>query len=139
MFSSNKKETSTSPALQAESSSRGINSLGEGTSIKGDLNAQRDMRIDGTLHGNVNCGGKLILGPKGKVIGEINCENAVIEGQVEGHIKVKDTLQVKLTGKILADIACKQIVVESGAQFNGKCEMGGQKIASPKLHAAKSA
>jgi len=138
MFSNNKKETSSTQNTSTDSG-RGINSLGEGTAVKGDLSAKRDMRIDGTLHGNVNCGGKLILGPQGKVIGEINCENAVIEGQVEGLIKVKDTLQVKMSGKIMADISCKQIIVDSGAHFNGKCEMGGQKIVAPKLHAAKSA
>jgi len=137
----NKKETAQSnlSSKEASSSGGGINSLATATKIVGDLTADHDIRIDGLLKGNLKCGGKVILGPKGKVIGEIECENAVIEGTVEGFIVVKDTLQVKETGSIQADIKCKKIVVHHGAIINGKCETGGQTIAPKTLQQAKSA
>ena len=137
----NKKESSQSNQSSKDTSSTGsgINSLASATKIIGDLTADHDIRIDGLLKGNLKCGGKVILGPKGKVIGEIDCENAVIEGTVEGFILVKDTLQIKETGIIIADVKCKKIVVHHGAQINGKCETGGQTIAPNTLQKAKSA
>ncbi|MFT4568223.1 MAG: cytoskeletal protein CcmA (bactofilin family) [Saprospiraceae bacterium] len=140
MFNS-KKEAAQSNQTSRESSSNGggINSLATATKIIGDLTADHDIRIDGLLKGHLKCGGKVILGPKGKVIGEIECENAVIEGSVEGFLIVKDTLQIKETGNIIADIKCKKIVVHHGAKINGKCETGGQTIAPKTLTQVKSA
>lgn len=130
----NKKETTPSKNTAKENiSSSSINSLATATRITGDLTADQDIRIDGILKGNLKCGGKVILGPKGKIIGEIDCENAVIEGEVEGLIVVKDTLQIKETGNVLADIKCKRIVVHHGAKINGRCETGGQTIAPKTL------
>lgn len=118
--------------------SGGINSLGHGTKLVGDLSAQSDIRIDGELEGNLKCEGKVILGPKGVIKGTIDCQSAVIEGTISGTLKVKEILQVKESAKITGEITTDKLMVQSGAVFNVKCEMGGQKIV-PKSTMSKSA
>ena len=130
MFGNNSsKENNTMASISNDSTAQGgINSLGNGTKLIGDLIAQNDMRIDGELEGNFKCAGKLILGPKGKIKGQVECLNAVIEGSIDGSIKVKDLLQVKESARITGDINTDKLMVQSGAVFNVKCSMGGQKI-----------
>ena len=126
---SSKKENNTMASVSNDSSTQGgINSLGQGTKLVGDLNAQNDMRIDGTLEGNLSCAGKLILGPKGLITGQIDCQNAVIEGSIDGIIRVKELLQVKESANITGEITTSKLLVQPGAIFNVKCSMGGQKI-----------
>ena len=126
---SSKKENNTMASVSNHSSTQGgINSLGQGTKLVGDLNAQNDMRIDGTLEGNLSCAGKLILGPKGLITGQIDCQNAVIEGSIDGIIRVKELLQVKESANITGEITTSKLLVQPGAIFNVKCSMGGQKI-----------
>ncbi len=139
MFGNNSNKENINMASQSSESAAGggINSLGNGTKLIGDLIAQNDMRIDGELEGNLKCAGKLILGPKGRIKGQIECLNAVIEGTIDGSIKVKDLLQVKETAQISGEINTDKLMVQSGAVFNVKCSMGGQKII-PKA-AAKTA
>lgn len=122
-----------------DTSGTGINSLGASTSLKGDLTADADIRLDGELIGNIKCAGKLILGPKGKIQGEIHCENAVIEGKIEGLIKVKDHLHVKESARITGEISTQKLTVQSGAVFNVKCDMGGQTIAPKVIPQVKTA
>lgn len=118
----------------------GINSLGQGTKIIGDLNAKGDIRIDGELEGNLKCLGKLILGPKGSIKGEIDCQSGVIEGTLNGVVKVSELLHVKESANITGEIQTQKLMVQSGAIFNVKCQMGGQKIAPPVIGtAAKTA
>lgn len=138
MFNSKKDNTEMS-TNQRDSAPSGINSLGSNTSIKGDLTAKADIRLDGELTGNLNCGGKLILGPKGKIKGEIICNNAVIEGKIEGVLKVKDHLHVKETAQIMGEISTSKLTVQSGAVFNVKCDMGGQTIAPKTMPQVKTA
>ena len=138
MFNS-KKEVLEMSSNNRDNHSSGINSLGIGTSITGDLAAKSDIRIDGSLNGNLKCSGKVILGPKGSIKGEIQCENAVIEGSIDGILKVNDHLQVMQTAKIIGEISTNKLTVQSGAVFNVKCDMGGQTIAPKAIPQMKSA
>ncbi len=137
MFS-NKKPTNDSVSNVRDISS-GLNSLGTGTSIVGNIKTESDFRLDGTLEGDLDCNGKLILGPKGSIIGKVRCVNAVVEGVIKGSIIVKELLQVKETAEINGDIQTDKLMVQNGASFNVKCEMGGQIIAPKAIPDVKTA
>lgn len=106
-----------------------INTLSKGTSVEGTIQADTDIRIDGTLNGILNCKGKVIVGPTGVLEGTITCANAVIEGTVKGQLTVNDQLHVRETAKINGEIVTGKLIVQAGAIFNVKCQMGGQVLA----------
>ena len=138
MFNS-KKDNGEMSNSQRDSAPSGINSLGSNTSVQGDLSAKTDIRLDGELIGNLKCAGKLILGPKGRIKGEISCDNAVIEGKIDGILRVKDHLHVKETAQITGEISTQKLTVQSGAVFNVKCDMCGQTIAPKSMPQVKTA
>jgi cytoskeletal protein CcmA (bactofilin family) len=55
------------------------NRIVEGTIIKGDIISKADFRLDGELIGNFQSQEKIVIGPTGIVIGDIECKNADIE------------------------------------------------------------
>src|SRR3984885_5527763 len=69
--------------------------IGAGTTMKGDITSNGDLRIDGLLVGNIHCSAKVVIGANGVVEGDINGQQADIMGKVTGTIKVKDLLQLK--------------------------------------------
>ncbi|MFZ1749972.1 MAG: polymer-forming cytoskeletal protein [Saprospiraceae bacterium] len=119
-----KQSTSNGSAPSANVS----NSIVEGTLINGNINAQNDIRIDGILKGKLECKGRVIIGPQGKIEGDINCLNAIIEGAFTGNLAVKDLLSIKETAVINGDIVTDKLLVQTGAIFNVTCTMGGQKL-----------
>ena len=121
MFSSKEKSNSSYPSGSISAS---VNSIGEGTFVEGTINADSDIRIDGEIKGNLSCKGKLILGERGKIVGDIECTNALIEGEIRGKIVVKELLQVKDSAIIDGDISTDKLNVDSGAVFNVNCNMG---------------
>lgn len=104
--------------------SKSLNQFGEGTVITGEIKSQGDIRIDGEINGAVYSASKLVVGPSGKVDGDVKCKNADISGKVYGQIIIDDLLFLKSTAVIEGDIVAKKLVVESGAKFNGTCSMG---------------
>lgn len=104
-----------------------INIISEGTLIKGDISANGDIRIDGELKGNINVRGKLIVGPKGKVEGEINCHNIEVSGYLKGKITVSELFSLKSTSRIFSDVIAGKLSVEPGSLFTGTCTMGETK------------
>lgn len=73
-----------------ENSAGGLhNALAAGTTIKGNIITETDFRLDGKVEGDISCNGKIVIGPKGSVTGNIVSENAEILGEVDGSVKVK--------------------------------------------------
>lgn len=66
-----------------ENSAGGLhNALAAGTTIKGNIITETDFRLDGKVEGDISCNGKIVIGPKGSVTGNIVSENAEILGEV---------------------------------------------------------
>jgi cytoskeletal protein CcmA (bactofilin family) len=98
--------------------------ISSGTVLTGDMNSDHDLRIDGTIRGNVTCKSKIIIGPSGFVEGNIDGQQADINGRVTGNITVKDILQLRGSCQVDGNIASTKLQIEPTAVFNGKCQMG---------------
>ncbi|HSH19751.1 MAG TPA: polymer-forming cytoskeletal protein [Draconibacterium sp.] len=108
-----------------ESPNQSINIISEGTKIKGDIIASGDIRIDGELVGNISAKGRLVVGPNGRITGEIDCNNIEVSGFIKGKIKASELLNMKSTSQIEGDIIAGKLSVEPGSVFSGTCSMGG--------------
>lgn len=95
-----------------------------GTTIKGEIEAEGNIRIDGTVVGTIRSKGKVVVGPTGKLEGEVVCLNANISGEVKAKIAVKELLTVQATGKMLGEVATSKLVIEEGAILTGNIQMG---------------
>ena len=100
-----------------------INLISTGTDITGDIKSNGDIRIDGSLTGNLNTKGKVVIGPTGKVKGEVICKNSEVAGIIEGKIMVGQLLNLKASSKIIGDIVTVKLSIEPGAVFSGNCKM----------------
>lgn len=100
-----------------------INLISNGTEITGDIKSNGDIRIDGLLTGNLNTKGKVVIGPTGKVKGEVYCKNSEVSGAVDGRICVSQLLTLKTDSKISGDIITFKLSIEPGAKFTGNCKM----------------
>lgn len=126
MFGSNnnketKPKTTTSTPRPSGGGGGGVNTIDAHTAIQGDLKAGGDIRIDGTLTGNLICEGKLIIGPQGTVDGDVVCVNAAIEGNFIGNLIVKEMLTLQATANVKGDVKATKMAVLGGCQMNGTC------------------
>lgn len=119
MFNSKSK----SEADEAPSASGSASLIGAGTSLKGDISSNGDIRIDGKLDGNIHCTAKVVIGANGVVTGDVNGQLADIMGKVTGSIKVKDLLQLKGGSVITGNLQAAKLQIEPTANFNGECHM----------------
>jgi cytoskeletal protein CcmA (bactofilin family) len=113
-------------AYSDKSYSNSATLISPGTSLKGDVKSENDLRIDGTIHGNVYSSSKIIVGPSGFVEGNIEGANADITGKVTGNITVKELLQLRGESNVQGNISAVKLQIDPTAVFNGKCQMGVQ-------------
>lgn len=115
----------TKPKSENPLSSIGGNTLiGVGTTIRGDLVSTGDIRVDGTVLGNIAGTAKVVIGGSGVVHGDIEALQADIQGKVNGKIQVKEILNLRGEAIIEGDIYAGKLQIEPQVTFNGHCHMG---------------
>lgn len=100
-----------------------VNRIAPGTVIKGEININGDIRVEGTIIGIVKSKGRMIIGDTGNIEGEIACQNAEIQGVVKGKLNVTEITTLKSTANLIGDIITNKIAIEPGAKFSGTCNM----------------
>lgn len=113
---SNKTQT---PVVNVNEVSR----ISTGTVIKGEINSPNDIRIDGVFEGKIFSKGRVVVGEKAEIKGDIVCDNVDFWGKMTGSLFVRDTLTLKDTCSVNGDLHIQRLVVELGAHFDGTCKM----------------
>lgn len=108
----------------AEASTSSINLIGAGTVVEGDIKSNGDIRIDGTVIGNIASKSKIVVGATGSIDGNITSQNADVSGKIHGKVTVNELLFLKSSANIQGDILTGKLIVEVGASFTGTCNMG---------------
>lgn len=98
--------------------------LGQGCKIKGEIEIQGTMRIDGQFEGSISCPDTLIIGKSGVVKAEVKVKNAVIGGKLIGNIVAANKIELQSGSHVEGDISTARLVIDEGVFFEGNCKMG---------------
>lgn len=128
MFSNKQQDKTMASSSAANANGQSINMISEGTTIKGAITASHDIRIAGTIDGQAQSEGRLVLTSKGRVTGNVVAHDGDIAGSVDGELHVSGTLVLRKTAKVRGDIHTKSLVIEEGATFNGACKMSANPL-----------
>lgn len=113
--------TSQNPLDQAGPANFPNSSLSEGRLtrsliVKGEISGQGDLVIDGEVHGKISLqGGKLTVGPDGRVTADIEAPEIVVSGEVTGNIKGFDRVRIGASAKVKGEVRTRLISIEEGA------------------------
>ena len=119
MFNSKNKTN-----MQQPTTGNGTTLIGTGTTLKGDISSNSDLRIDGTIIGNISSSAKIVIGSSGIVEGDISGNQADIVGKVSGNIRAKELLQLRGECVVTGNLYAGKLQIEPSATFNGQCHMG---------------
>lgn len=101
-------------------------------SIKGEITGQDELLIDGEVHGKIRLhGGKLTIGPDGRVTADIEAREVVVRGEVTGNIKGHDRVQIAATGRARGEISTRLISIEEGAEVHVRVNLEKTEQLSP--------
>lgn len=120
-----KRKTKTDPkSVNKPQNSPAVTFITQDTEIKADLKSKDNIRIAGSVEGEVESEQKLILNNTGNIKGSIISPEADISGKVTGDIRVANTLTLRSTAVINGEIFTKKLTIEDGAQLKGTLQVG---------------
>lgn len=127
MFGSSSKDSKSSNSAAAglnDKDSAATTVIAKGTVIEGKFACGENVRLDGSIHGEVKVDKRFVMGDGSYVKGNIIARDAAIKGKIKGDIQVKEALHLMDSAVIEGNITAKTMVVEEGARYNGSCRIG---------------
>ena len=106
---------------------KNVSVIGPTLVFKGELSADEDLIIEGTIEGTIAHHKKnLTIGPRGRVSADIHASSVLVEGQLDGDIHSDGLVSLAKGATVNGNIFCARLVLQDGARFNGKVAMEKQ-------------
>ena len=99
--------------------------------VTGKLSGEGVVQIEGTVEGEINLKGYVIVTATGTVKGPVEADVIRIAGQVEGNLISHDHVQLERTGTINGDVTTVSFVIENGGRLNGRTTMVPEQASKP--------
>lgn len=98
--------------------------IGKAARVRGDLDYQGGLHLDGQIVGNVRAGdtpdSSLSVSETGSIEGSVQVANVVLQGTVKGDIHARERLVLGATARVEGDVYYGVIEMTVGAQIIGK-------------------
>lgn len=123
--------SSSSSSKVGSNTSRSVARLGSTIQIKGQVNGNEDLQIDGIVDGPIFLEGhELTVGSDAKLTSEIHAGDVVAYGKVVGDVHARGRVDIRREGSIIGNISSARISIEDGAHFKGRIEIDPTKTQS---------
>lgn len=98
--------------------------LGPTLHFKGELSAEEDLLIQGTVEGSIHHDAEhLAIGSHGTVKADVHARHIRAQGQVEGDLYGTEAVVVEASARVLGNIYAPRVGLKEGARFKGSIDM----------------
>ena len=97
--------------------------LGPSLRFRGELSAQEDLIVQGSVEGSITHTQSLTVGTDGTMKGDIRARVIVIDGKVEGDLYATESVSIRATAKVKGNVFAPRVGITEGAFFQGQIEM----------------
>lgn len=106
-------------------SSKATACVSQGIKIKGEVNGDEDLFVDGQIEGKITLGKAVMtIGPNATVKADITAREVVVRGRVQGKLTGAERIQIWSTARVNGDLKADRIAIEEGAELHGNIEVG---------------
>lgn len=122
----------------------GLRSVAPSTSVdasselEGRLRCSETLRIDGRILGEIECEKAVIIGQGARVHASIDADDVQVAGIVEGDIRARRKVTLERTAVVVGDLTTPGIVIEEGAKLKGRILIGSDAEAEDLVAQAKA-
>ena len=99
-------------------SNNGTTIISKGTTIKGGIDTEGSIFIDGRFEGIIVAQKSVTIGKTGEVLGEIKTKDLVVSGLVDGMFDIKN-ITILETGKVIGKMQYEELIIEKNGIFDG--------------------
>lgn len=119
------------PRTFSEDEETGETVVGPAIAIRGRIDGEEDLRVEGRVEGSISLTETLYVEPDGVVLAQIEARDVVISGIVIGDISAANSVTLNKMAKLVGNISAPRVIIADGASFRGDIVMDGDEAAPP--------
>lgn len=100
--------------------SSGLTVVDARLTIRGDMETDGTVRVDGRVEGLAHRVGTLIVGPNGAVVGNVEAAEVIVAGSVTGNVQATGRIEIEPGAAVRGDVQAAALVMREGAAINGQ-------------------
>ena len=98
--------------------------IGHATTITGDIVAEEDLEIQGTIEGSVRLPNhRVIVGSDGIVKAAVDAHTVLVIGKITGDVVATELVEIKAGGVVGGDVKAPRVIMNDGAIVVGRLDM----------------
>lgn len=98
--------------------------IGHATTITGDIVAEEDLEIQGTIEGSVRLPDhRVTVGSDGIVNATVDAHTVLVIGKITGNVVATELVEIKSGGVVGGDVKAPRVIMNDGAIVIGKLDM----------------
>lgn len=96
--------------------------LGRGTRVRGRIQGDGDLRVEGAVEGNVSVSGELFIDEGAEVQGNVDAAVVTISGALTGDVSSRGGVVVRSSAKVSGNLGSPEVSLDEGAEFSGRID-----------------
>lgn len=106
--------------------------FGNKLAVKGRVSGNGNLIIMGTLTGEFDLNGELVIAPSAVVNAEIKAHTLTVSGNVTGNLTAREKISLEKSAVVNGRLTTQRLSMAEGAAFNGEIEMKKTPDLTPK-------
>lgn len=104
--------------------SSGYSVIDDRLTIRGELDTDGTIRVDGHIEGALHRAGTLIVGAHGEVVGDVEAAEVTVAGTIRGNVHATVRLEIEPGASVHGEIRANAMILREGAIIHGKVSIG---------------
>jgi cytoskeletal protein CcmA (bactofilin family) len=88
--------------------------------VRGDIETEGTLRIDGRLDGSIRRADIVVIGTGATVVGDISAREVIVGGSVQGNVTATTRIELQPSAVVTGDIDAGAIMIQEGCVVQGR-------------------
>ena len=98
--------------------------IGSTVKIKGEVQSEEDLVVDGLIEGTVLLkNNELVVGSSGRVHADVKAKSVKVDGELHGDVEAGERIVITANGVMRGNIQAPRVILEDGSKFKGSIDM----------------
>src|SRR4051812_25384778 len=94
--------------------------IGRSTRVRGRVSGDGDLRIDGSVEGDITISGDLVVAEGARATSNVSAAAVTVGGELEGDIRASGLVAIAAGARVHGDIQGDLVAIDDGAEYVGR-------------------
>lgn len=109
---------------------RGLSVIDDRLTIRGEIDTDGTIRVDGHVEGGLHRAGMLIVGARGGLVGDVEAGDVIVAGTIHGDVHATGRVEIEPGAAVHGEIRANQMLLREGAMLYGRVSIGATPVST---------